>query len=127
LCYSAYIYINCYSEEAPKWTAYCAYNVYLDVAGLSTRQARLTEDPVAMNVILASNTSLLYSWHVNVADLLDTNIQNQNNQYFSGAGSLAGSVKSKSQANKIPPSHLVGVVELPLKVRAAICPFLTAL
>ena len=69
-----------------------------------------------MNVILASNTSLLYSWHVNVADLLDTNTQNQNSQYYSAAASLAGSVKSKSHANKIPPSHLVGVVELPLKV-----------
>lgn len=74
-----------------------------------------------MNVILASNTSLLYSWHVNVADLLDTNIASQPqsmNRNYSASGSVNGSVRSKNNTPKIPPSHLVGVVELPLKVSA---------
>lgn len=59
-------------------------------------------DPVALNVLLASHTSMLYSWHVTVADLL------QPGRDRSNALRVGGEV--------VPPSHLVGVVELPLKV-----------
>ena len=98
ILYTDAIFHLFYSEEAPKWTAYCAYNVYLDTAGVGSRQQhQQQQDPVALNVLLASSSSLLYSYHVSVADLL-------------------GQKSSGGSGPKVPPSHLVGVIELPLKV-----------
>jgi len=81
----------------------------LDIVGQNPKQTRLTQDPVALNVILASSSSLLYSWHVSVAELLGTS---------GGGNSGAGKGKEGKKAGtpKVPPSHLVGVIELPLKV-----------
>jgi hypothetical protein len=90
------------SEGSPKWTAYCAYNVYLDTPSPLSRQHRRDTEPVALNVLLASNTSLLYSWHVCVGDLLEPSRDRSN--------------ALRSGGEVVPPSHLVGVVELPLKV-----------
>lgn len=95
----------CHSEEAPKWTAYCAYNVYLDALSQFSRQQRQSADPVALHVILASHTSMLYSWHVCVADLLEPGRDRTH--------------ALRSGGEVVPPSHLVGVVELPLKVSHA--------
>lgn len=93
-----------HSEPAPKWTAYCAYNVFLDTQGLVSKQ-KLASEPVALNVLLASSTSMIYSWHVSVADLL--NLDEKPGGWERD---------KKKEASMFPPSHLVGVIELPLKV-----------
>jgi hypothetical protein len=72
---------------------------------MASKQYQAAAEPVAMNVLLSSSTSLIYSWHVNVADLLNTR--------------SAPSSRNNRQNNNnsaIPPFHLVGVIELPLKV-----------
>lgn len=97
--------LACLSETAPKWTAYCAYNVYLDAQNQTQQQARQQRqfsEPAALNILLASDTSLLYSWHVCVADLLEPGRDR--------------STAMRAGGEVVPPSHLVGVVELPLKV-----------
>lgn len=80
--------------------------MFLDTQGLIAKQKQASE-PVALNVLLASNTSMIYSWHVSVADLLGLSSED------TAAGREQG---RKKEAPQFPPSHLVGVIELPLKV-----------
>jgi hypothetical protein len=78
----------------------------MDAQGSNGRQKAAT--PAALNVLLASSTSLIYSWHACAADLLTP----------------AGEKKAaplRVAGEVVPPSHLVGIVELPIKVNA--CPF----
>ena len=74
----------------------------MDAQGPS-RPRPAQQDPAALNVLLGSHTSLLYSWHVSVADLLRPRSEQGNS-----------GLKVGSQV--VPPFHLVGVIELPLKV-----------
>lgn len=84
--------------------------------GLIAKQKQASE-PVAMNVLLGSSTSLIYSWHVSVADLLGLNAADEKS-----GGRERGQhqqQQKKKEAPVCPPSHLVGVIELPLKVKRA--------
>ena len=78
----------------------------MDSQGSNGRQKAAT--PAALNVLLASSTSLIYSWHVCAADLLTPFGEKK-----SAPLRVGGEV--------VPPSHLVGIVELPLKVQSVLC------
>jgi len=95
------------SEPSPQWTAYCSYCVF--VASNAGDAAPLkVSDSAALNVIVAGNNDLLYSWHVSVAQLLAP----------LALSSYHGSHQQQELIDGIPvgPFHLVGVIELPLKV-----------
>ena len=101
---SSYFHINIIStacsEPSPQWTAYCSYSVFI-ASNAGAAAPLKVSDAAALNVILAGSNDLLYSWHVSIAQLLVLH---------------DGPQQELIDGIPVGPFHLVGVIELPLKV-----------
>ncbi len=97
------------------WTAYCSSLVGHSPAdrdeGVDVVNGRKTPASTAsklLNVLLAADNSMVYSWCVAVAEQLDSSVAVAVN---------LGTTAASEKVTRIPvKAHLVGVVELPIKV-----------